>query len=700
MLTRIKFIFICLFIYLDVSIAQTFSNNVGGLIPDNNTYISFPISISGITNNINTNVFGLQKVTLNIDHNSVGDLRIKLEAPDGTQYVLTSFNGGTGNDYTNTVFSDTSSISINNGTPPFNGVFHPVDDLALYNNGQNPNGIWKLNIRDANSGTQGSVISWSLTFSNTPAGFFNFTDSNLPIVVINTNGQSISNNFEIPASMGIIYNGPGLRNYLTDSFNLYNNPISIEVRGQSSVGFPQKQYRIETQDTTGMNLNVSLFGMPIENDWILYAPYNDKSLMRNVLTYKIARDMGQWAARTRFCEVVLNDSYAGVYVFMEKIKRDNGRVDIKKLLSTYTYGNFLTGGYIFSIDKDPPQWTSSIPPNNSNSGQSIGYHHVYPEPDTIQPIQSAYLQAYVDSFEQALNDSNFQDPINGYRKYASVKSFSDYFIINEISNNVDGYRLSTYLHKDRNSVGGLIKAGPVWDYNLAWHNANYCNGERYDVWAYQFNSVCPGDYWQVPFWWDKLVNDSAFQKQTYCRWLELRSTTLDTSNLFHVIDSMASEIDEAKERHFEKYSILGNYVWPNPSPLATSYDEEIRNTKDWIVNRLAWLDSNMIGKQHAPCSQISASIQDQNKTTKFSIFPNPTKNYLRINIEIPLEGRYRLEVYDLFGNRKHLIADEYLLAEEYAFSLNTEAISLENGVYFIRLTHEEGKTVLQKFIKE
>ena len=688
-----------LFAINNLLFAQTFTNSTGGIITDNNTYISFPITTSGLPNSINTANFGLEKVEININHGAVGDLRIKLEAPDGSLYVLTSFVGGTGSNYTNTVFSDTCSVSINNGTPPFTGIFHPVDNLALFNNGQNPNGVWKLNIRDANTGNQGSVISWSITFSSSPAGSFNFTDSNLPIVVINTNGQTIQNNLEIPGTMGIIYNGPGIRNYLTDPFNHYDHPISIEVRGQSSAGFPQKQYHVETKDSLGLNYDVSLFGMPIENDWILYAPYNDKSLMRNVLTYKISRDMGKWAARTRFCEVMLNGSYNGVYVFMEKIKRDNGRVNIKKLLPNYTYGDFVTGGYIFSIDKDPADWTSSIAPNNSTSGQTIGFHHVYPDPDSIQPQQSAYIQAYVDSFEQALNGTNFQDPLTGYRKFASVKSFSDYFLINELSNNVDGYRLSTYLHKDRNSVGGLLKAGPAWDYNLAWHNANYCSGDRYDVWTYKFNTVCSGDYWQIPFWWDQLVNDSAFQKQTYCRWQQLRSTTLDTVNLFAVIDSMAMELDEAKDRHFDRFPVLGTYVWPNPNPLATSFQQEIRNTKDWIINRLAWLDSNMIGQVFAPCPDLTLSDPEAKSEISLTAYPNPAQEMIRINLEIPSTGRYVIELYDMLGKRHALIANEIFNQDDYAFMINLQSLNLRRGMYLIKITGENAVTKTIKFQK-
>ena len=150
----------------------------------------------------------------------------------------------------------------------------------------------------------------------------NFNDSNLPIIEINTNGQTIQNSTKITADMGIIYNGERQRNYMTDPYNNYDGKIGIEIRGSSSTQFPKKQYALETRDAMGNNLNVSLLGLPAENDWILYAVYNDKSLLRDVLAFKLSNAMGRYASRSRFCELVLNGDYRGVYVLLEKIKRD------------------------------------------------------------------------------------------------------------------------------------------------------------------------------------------------------------------------------------------------------------------------------------------------------------------------------------------------------------------------------------------
>jgi len=139
-----------------------------------------------------------------------------------------------------------------------------------------------------------------------------FTSSNLPIIIINTNGLSIPyDNPRIVADMGVIYNEQGERNNISDPFNNYSGKISIEIRGSSSSRWSKKSYGIETQNEDGSNNSVSLLGLPEENDWILYASYYDRSFLRNVLTCKLANEMGWYASRTKYCELVLNGEYQG-----------------------------------------------------------------------------------------------------------------------------------------------------------------------------------------------------------------------------------------------------------------------------------------------------------------------------------------------------------------------------------------------------
>src|SRR5204863_10203109 len=137
------------------------------------------------------------------------------------------------------------------------------------------------------------------------------TSSNLPIIIINTNGQAILDDPKITADLGIIFNGENVRNNTTDPFNHYNGKIGIEIRGQSSQMFPMKSYSIELRDNLGNSQDKVLFGLPKESDWVLYAPYTDKTLMRNFLAYAMSREMGHWAANCVFVEVVVNGDYKG-----------------------------------------------------------------------------------------------------------------------------------------------------------------------------------------------------------------------------------------------------------------------------------------------------------------------------------------------------------------------------------------------------
>jgi hypothetical protein len=413
-------------------------------------------------------------------------------------------------------------------------------------------------------------------------------ENRLPRVEINTNGNEIVDEPKIDAQMLIKVND------VTD----YEGMIGIEIRGSSSQMFPKKQFGFETRDEQNEDLDVSLLGFPEEEDWILYAPYSDKALFRNVLIYDLSRDIGRYASRVKFVDVYINNSYNGVYVLMEKLKRDDNRIDINKLKVDENSGEDLTGGYILKIDKadaggtnynSANSFASQHYPNDSSSGQQIFFLYDTPDEDDITAEQRSYIQEYMASFENALAGDDFTDPDSGYATYIEPQSFIDFFLLNELANNVDGYRLSTWLVKDKYEK---LQMGPIWDFNLAFGNADYCGGGSTSGWAYKFNERCPDDFWQIPFWWDRLLEDPAFVLQLQSRWQELRSNVFSDSALNQKIDTYIETLtlSGAIEENFQKWQILDQYVWPN-NFVGNSYNAESEYLRNWVLDRVNWLDS-------------------------------------------------------------------------------------------------------------
>jgi subtilisin-like proprotein convertase family protein len=614
---KICFVLICLVccgISPDV-FSQAFSNITTTPITDNGT-TSIPIVVTGLSN-IDTVNFGLQSVTLNITHSANQQLGLQLQSPDGTVVLLASALQGA--NLTNTEFDDTSALYIDFGVAPYQSTFRAIQDISLLNNFQNPNGTWQLIITDSAAGNTGQISGVSLQFGNQPAKPL-LSASNLPIIKIDTHGQEIPDDPKIVADMYIIYDGAGQTNYSNQTNYNYAGKIGIEIRGHSSQQFPKKQYSVETRETNGIDdSDVVLLGLPKQSDWILSANYSDKSLMRNVLTYKIANEMGQYASRTIYCEVIINNEYRGVFVLEEKIKRDKNRVNVEKIATTDITPPNVTGGYIFSIDKLDGEgeltWMSKVP------GTNITYQFVYPKAEDIQPEQSTYMQDYVDSFEEALNGPNYTDPDQGFRKYADQNSFMQYFIINELARNIDAYRISSYFHKSRSAK---IVAGPVWDYDIAWGNANYYDGNHTDDYAYSY-AIPPTDY-QVPFWWSKLRTDALWEQNMVCMYNNARQSTLSSIHLNYLIDSFANELQAAQQRNFTRWHIIGQYVWPNPSPIPASYSGEVSYLKSWIADRLSFMDADLGGCLVLPITLNNFKVTPENNRNKLSWTANTSSN--------------------------------------------------------------------------
>lgn len=434
-------------------------------------------------------------------------------------------------------------------------------------------------------------------------------ESELPIFSINTFGSSIPNEPKIPAQMGIIDNGPGQINHLTDPFNHYSGNIGIEIRGSSTQMFPKKSYGFETRDENGQNQNESLLGMPQENDWILYAPYTDKSMLRNILSFAMGRKMSTYCSRMAFCELFINNDYKGVYILMEKIKKDNNRVDIATLNPEEITGDDVTGGYILSVDKTDwgfqngyHGWVSNPSPSYPNAVDNI-FQYIYPKAADIVSQQKNYIQNHILEIENTLISSDFANPVSGYHQYLDLVSFADFMILSEIAKEVDKYRYSTFFYKEKDSDGGKLFAGPAWDFNLGYGNVDYWQPGIVST-GYVYTLVNTTSESRM-FWWKRLMSDPYFANlaKTRYQWLRLHAITNEFLN--NTIDSSINVLGDAISRNYERWPILGTYVWPNHNWQGNDYSDEVNYVKNFLFLRLGWLDYNFPGKVLNPWLSIS-----------------------------------------------------------------------------------------------
>jgi hypothetical protein len=414
--------------------------------------------------------------------------------------------------------------------------------------------------------------------------------SNLPIAIVDTFGQGISQNRQTLSFTGFIDTSTDGRARITDKHEFIGR-TGINVRGKTSASWPKKQYHMETWDEYDDDKNVSILGFPSESDWILQGPYSDKSLMRNALSYKWSNDIGRYAVRTRFIEMFLNTNggsitmsdYVGVYVFMENIKRDKNRVDIAKLEPADNTEPAVTGGYIIKNDK--------IDSGERYFSTNIGMRLIYNDPDSteITSQQMSWIQSYIRNFESVLSGSNFADPVDGYAKYIDVDSFIDHHIVVEMTKNIDGIRLSTFMYKDR---GGKLNMGPIWDYNLSLGNANYYEGWIAQGWYHEVRGLWTPGYEGYPSyeWYRRLFQDQEFELRYWDRWFALRKGVYSTEKLLGDIDTYNALLREAQARNFDRWRILGMYLWPNWF-IARTHQEEIDWMKQWLATRLQWIDS-------------------------------------------------------------------------------------------------------------
>ena len=432
------------------------------------------------------------------------------------------------------------------------------------------------------------------------------SSTNLPIVWIDVDGRNIDRYERITARMKILNNGDGRLNYADTVAHPgqtidYEGYVAIRYRGSSSYGMDKKPYSFRPLDKPleqgGVKKKVNILGMGKDNHWALLAPYADKSMMRDLLAFELARPWMEYTPQGRYCEMFLDGIYYGVYILTEVVSNGKHRLDLPDPGDS---GDDLTGGYIMEVDRvESNIHVSKYHPVGSNgspyNNRYIYFQYKSPDYEDLSAEQVQYINSRIDQMENVLWNYRPSGQTT-YEEYLDVTNFIDYQLAQELSHNVDAYRLSGKFFKRRDSEDPRFKM-VLWDFNLAYGNADYYEAWRTDTWMYKNTNALlniAGDAYMIPFWWYKLNSSSRYISALKKRWTQYRRTNLRQECVIAVVDSLASVLTShgAEQRNSQAWPRWGRYVWPNYY-VAGNYADEVAWLKQWIINRIAWMDQQL-----------------------------------------------------------------------------------------------------------
>lgn len=421
--------------------------------------------------------------------------------------------------------------------------------------------------------------------------------SHLPLVVIDTRGQKIpgavtevrdrfgqmtytaAENGDSTICVGLkVIDNQVSNNHPGDEPAFYTD-CYLRIRGNTSRRFPKSPYALEFVDDKGEKRSISVMGMDAHHEWVLNGPILDKSLVRNYMWYNISGELMDYAPHVRFCEVLVNGQYEGVYLMAESI---TGGKDCRLNLSSSVKNARFTG-YLLRYDRPTEADLETVRDIYTYSErmfqtpQDIAIR--YPGKQKLTEAMAKNIELDYSAFEKALFSFDYDSEKYGYEQWINVDSFVDYYLINEFTKNLDAGSYSTYIYKE---VGGKFKLC-VWDFNNACDN-------------YQEEQVGPqGFFMNERAWYFMLMKDPQFVQRVQKRYKELRQSYFSQEYLTGYIDQVLEFLGPAITRNNERWKeeIAG---WGGLMPAERnlhSHEEAVEQLKEWLIHRGRWMDENI-----------------------------------------------------------------------------------------------------------
>ena len=417
--------------------------------------------------------------------------------------------------------------------------------------------------------------------------------TNLPTVSFHTvdNVEPYDKVNEITSSFAIIY---------ADGTMIQEETGTSRLRGNASKSFPKKPYRIKFDASHRIFKNSDMQSPAKAKKWTLINNYGDKSLMRNLVAFEIARRMGQaYVPWSKPVDVIVNGEYEGCYQLTDQISVDRNRVDITEMGPADIEGEALTGGYLLELDGYASQEISWF---TSAAGNPVTIKS--PDDDEITTEQAQYIRREFNLMEAKILASNFDDSVLGFRSKLDDKSLMQYWLTEELAGNPDAF-WSCYMTKDRNE--DVFRIGPVWDFDLAFDNDSryYPNRDYGD-----YLSMARGGAGNSRSMLKRIFTDQVFCDSLHTLWVTARQERgITEESLIAYIDSTAQELQQSQRLNFIRWPILNSVQHLNPR-VAGTYEGEVEYLREYIRERIPFLDQRTRNEEEEEEHYDIASAED------------------------------------------------------------------------------------------
>lgn len=350
----------------------------------------------------------------------------------------------------------------------------------------------------------------------------------------------------------------GIEGY--ESMGSEEEPLSIEIKGRGNYTWREsykKPYKIkfaQKQMPLGLDHSKHFILKPDFMDWSGY--------LRNETGFEISRQLGMpYTTRQYPVELVLNGEYQGLYFLCEKIRVENGRVDIIEQQDNETNPDNVTGGWLLELGYEDNQVIAQF---QGNDPSNSWFAFMAESPEVLSQVQRDYIHDFIFQADSCLFVTDKTD--TGWEQYFDINSMARFYVIHEVMENVEAFSGSLFMYKDWGEDQKL-KFGPVWDFDNSGFNTT---GDHF---IFQYDTFFSF------LWIEEFLKFPHFQQVVRQVWREFKNNDVLSKINEHAAQwrSLIIAAEDCDKVRWRTYASI------HPEEYVTDY-------LNLIARKVAWLD--------------------------------------------------------------------------------------------------------------